>query len=30
MTNKKNMIANRYEVLSHIGKGGMADVFLGD
>lgn len=23
------MIANRYEVLSHIGKGGMADVFLG-
>lgn len=29
MTNKKNMIANRYEVISHIGKGGMADVFLG-
>ena len=29
MTNKKNIIANRYEVLSHIGKGGMADVFLG-
>lgn len=24
----KNMIANRYEVVSHIGQGGMADVFL--
>ena len=23
-----NMIANRYEVISHIGQGGMADVFL--
>ncbi|NLH63707.1 MAG: Stk1 family PASTA domain-containing Ser/Thr kinase [Erysipelotrichaceae bacterium] len=29
MTSKKNIIANRYEVLSHLGKGGMADVFLG-
>lgn len=27
-TNKKNVIANRYEVVSHIGQGGMADVFL--
>lgn len=26
--NKKNVIANRYEVVSHIGQGGMADVFL--
>lgn len=25
---KKNVIANRYEVVSHIGQGGMADVFL--
>ena len=24
----KNMIANRYEVIQHIGQGGMADVFL--
>ena len=24
---KKNMIANRYEVIQHIGQGGMADVF---
>jgi serine/threonine protein kinase len=24
----KNVIANRYEVISHIGQGGMADVFL--
>ncbi len=29
MTTKKNMIGNRYEVVSHLGKGGMADVFLG-
>lgn len=28
MTTKK-MIGNRYEVVSHLGKGGMADVFLG-
>ena len=28
MANKKNVIANRYEVISHIGQGGMADVFL--
>ena len=28
MTTKKNVIANRYEVVSHIGAGGMADVFL--
>ena len=27
MTNRKNVIANRYEVIEHIGKGGMADVF---
>ncbi|MBW9212368.1 MULTISPECIES: protein kinase [Terrabacteria group] len=26
--NQKNVIANRYEVIQHIGKGGMADVFL--
>lgn len=26
--NRKNVIANRYEVIQHIGKGGMADVFL--
>ena len=26
--NKKNVIANRYEVVSHLGQGGMADVFL--
>lgn len=26
---QKNMIANRYEVISHLGKGGMADVYLG-
>ncbi len=25
---RKNVIANRYEVVSHIGQGGMADVFL--
>lgn len=25
---QKNVIANRYEVIKHIGKGGMADVFL--
>ncbi len=25
---KKNVIANRYEVISHVGQGGMADVFL--
>ena len=28
MTNRKNVIADRYEVVSHIGQGGMADVFL--
>lgn len=27
-TNRNNVIANRYEVVSHIGQGGMADVFL--
>lgn len=27
MTNRKNVIADRYEVVSHIGQGGMADVF---
>ena len=26
--NKKNVVANRYEVVQHIGQGGMADVFL--
>lgn len=26
--NRKNVIADRYEVVSHIGQGGMADVFL--
>ena len=26
--NKKNVVANRYEVVQHIGHGGMADVFL--
>ncbi len=25
---QKNMIANRYEVIKHVGQGGMADVFL--
>ena len=28
MSGRKNVIANRYEVISHIGQGGMADVFL--
>lgn len=28
MSGTKNMIANRYEVIQHIGQGGMADVFL--
>ena len=28
MTTRKNVIADRYEVVSHIGQGGMADVFL--
>lgn len=28
-TNRKNVIADRYEVISHIGQGGMADVFMG-
>lgn len=28
MTSTKNMIAGRYEVVKHIGQGGMADVFL--
>lgn len=27
-TNRNNVIADRYEVVSHIGQGGMADVFL--
>ena len=26
--NKKNVVANRYEIVQHIGQGGMADVFL--
>ena len=25
---QKNVVANRYEVVQHIGQGGMADVFL--
>lgn len=28
MSSAKNLIAGRYEVISHIGQGGMADVFL--
>jgi serine/threonine-protein kinase len=28
MADRKNFIADRYEVISHIGQGGMADVFL--
>ena len=26
--NKKNVVANRYEVVQHIGQGGMADVLI--